>query len=152
MFSKFKLWPLLASISAISAFSALANEAQVVIENNSPVIKGNALKEDVGIEMWGGTFNPIIFMGCELPCEQNQIFSTADEQQIDMTIKLLRGLSKSAKEGTYLGTYRISGLVPADTGRTTLDVVFGASKGDLWFSVKDVHGLSRIKITKVNSD
>ncbi len=146
MFSKLKIIPLLATVFA---FPSMANDEHVIIEENSPVTQGEALSEDVGIEMWGGTLNPIIFMGCELPCEQNQVFATADESQIDMSIKLVRGKSKNAQEGTYLGTYRISGLVPADNGRTTLDVIFGASKGNLWFSAKDINGLSNIKITKI---
>ncbi|MCE0495641.1 Hsp70 family protein [Vibrio salinus] len=144
-----KLKYLLLLVSFFAFSSVAGDEARVIIEKNSPVTQGKALSEDVGIEMWGGTLNPIIFMGCELPCEQNQVFSTADEQQIDMSIKLVRGKSKEVKDGTYLGTYRISGLVPAENGRTTLDVVFGASNGNLWLSAKDIHGLSNIKITKV---
>lgn len=146
MFSRLRILPLLA---CVVAFSAIAKDEQVIIEKNSPVTQGEALSEDVGIEMWGGTLNPIIFMGCELPCEQNQVFATADESQIDMSIKLVRGKSKNAQDGTYLGTYRISGLVPAENGRTTLDVIFGASKGNLWLSAKDINGLSNIKITKL---
>ncbi|MDC0609713.1 Hsp70 family protein [Vibrio sp.] len=125
------------------------DETKVVIEHNSPIVQGGALTQDVGIEMWGGTLNPIIFMGCDLPCTEDQMFSTADADQIDMTIKLVRGTSKYSKDGTYLGTYKIDGLVPGPEGRTLLNIEFGASQGDLWFSAKDLNGLSRIKITKI---
>jgi len=131
------------------SFSVWADEPRIIIENHSPVAQGSSLTEDVGIEMWGGTFNPIIFMGCDLPCEENQIFSTADEQQIDMTITLARGVSKYTKNDTHLGTFRISGLVPGPKGRTLLNIVFGASKGNLWLSAKDMNGLSKLKITKI---
>lgn len=146
LLSRLRILPLLA---CVFVSSSMADEGPVIIEQNSPVTQGEALSEDVGIEMWGGTLNPIIFMGCELPCEQSQVFATADESQIDMSIKLVRGKSKNVQDGTYLGTYRISGLVPADNGRTTLDVIFGASKGNLWLSAKDINGLSNIKITKL---
>jgi molecular chaperone DnaK (HSP70) len=123
--------------------------ADIVVEEDSPVVQGGTLSQDVGIEMWGGTFNPVIFMGCELPCQLSQKFSTADDDQREITIRVLRGVSKSVKDDVYLGTYKIAGIPPGPRGHAMVKVIFGASEGRLWLSASDVLGASEVQITRI---
>ena len=123
--------------------------ADVVVENDSPILHDGVLSENVGIETLGGVLTPILESGCKLPCKLSQIFSTAEDNQNQITITLVRGTSELTKDGVNLGKYQITGIAPAPRGVPQIKVVFGASKGQIWLSASDVSGKSNIKITKV---
>jgi molecular chaperone DnaK (HSP70) len=119
------------------------------VENDSPIIQGDVLLENVGIETVGGVLVPILESGCKLPSKSSQIFSTAEDNQNQITIMLVRGLSNLTQDGVELGKYQITGIMPAPRGIPQIKVLFGASKGQIWLSATDVTGKSNIQITKV---
>jgi molecular chaperone DnaK len=84
-----------------------------------------------------------------LPCKLSQIFSTAEDNQNQITITLVRGLPEASKDGVKLGRYKIIGIEPAQKGTPQIKVVFGASKGQIWLSVSDAAGQSDIRITRI---
>jgi molecular chaperone DnaK (HSP70) len=138
---------ILISLLLMSCSSSIADV--VVVENDSPIIQGGVLSENVGIETLGGLLTPILESGCKLPCKLSQIFSTAEDNQNQITITLVRGLSKLTQDGVKLGKYQITGIMPAPRGTPQIKVVFGASRGQIWLSASDVSGKSNIQITKV---
>lgn len=129
--------------------SCAGMNAEVVVERKSPAAKGKVLSENIGIETLGGVLTPLLETGCSLPCTLSQIFSTAEDNQDQITITLVRGSSKMANEGVNLGRYQISGIAPAPRGTPQIKVVFGASKGNIWFAASDSDGKSKLIISKV---
>ncbi|WP_299981688.1 Hsp70 family protein [uncultured Pseudoteredinibacter sp.] len=129
--------------------SCSSESVELVVERESPVVQGISLAENVGIETLGGVLTPILKVGCSLPCELSQIFSTAEDNQGQITITLIRGSSKRASEGINLGRFEINGIAPAPRGKPQIKVVFGASNGSIWLAASDVGGQSKIRLTKV---
>ena len=123
--------------------------AELIVESESPIVQGHSLSENIGIETLGGVFTPLLNSGCPLPCELSQVFSTAEDNQEQITITLIRGLSKRANEGVNLGKYKISGIEPAPRGLPQIKVVFSASNGSIRLRALDTAGHSKIKITRV---
>ena len=121
----------------------------MIVENNSPIAQGDSLLENVGIETLGGVFTPLLDEGCKLPCELSQVFSTAEDNQNQITVTLVRGSSKLVKNGVILGKYKILGIAPASRGEPEIKVTFGASQGNIWLTVSDKGGQSKIQISKV---
>jgi molecular chaperone DnaK (HSP70) len=138
------------SIIAFALFTLVAcNRQESIIEKDSPVVRGDSLSEHLGIETIGGILTPILVKGCSIPCSETQIFSTAEDNQEQITIALVRGSKELASEGTYLGKYQISGIEPAPKGVPQIEVTFGASRDKLWLSAKDIDGVSTIKLSKL---
>src|SRR5688572_4709920 len=64
----------------------------LAVETPSSAVSGDgALRESIGIETLGGVFTPILIKGCELPCVVSQTFSTAEDDQDQILIHVLRG-------------------------------------------------------------
>ena len=129
--------------------SCSSSGTELVVEVESPIVQGESLTENVGIETLGGVLTPLLKSGCMLPCEISQVFSTAEDNQEQITITLIRGLSEMASEGVNLGKYKISGITPRPRGEPQIKVVFGASNGSIWLTALDSNGESNIKVSKV---
>ena len=129
--------------------SCSSSTVTVVVEENSPVTQGSELLENIGIETLGGVFTPLLQSGCNLPCEISQVFSTAEDNQSQITITIVRGSEKMANKGKYLGKYQISGISPAPLGVPQIEVIFQASGGNILLSVKDKERMSNLKLVKV---
>ncbi len=129
--------------------SCSVSNAEFVVERNSPIVTGKSLSENIGIETLGGVFTPILESGCSLPCELSQVFSTAEDNQDQITITLIRGSSLMVKDGVNLGKYKISGIAPAPRGVPEIKVIFGASNNRIWVSASDASSGSKIQIVKV---
>ncbi len=129
--------------------SCSSSSTEFIVEKESPIVQGKILSENVGIETLGGVLTPLLKSGCALPCELSQIFSTAEDNQDQITINLIRGSSKLANDGTSLGKYKLMGIAPAPRGEPKIKVIFGASDGRIWLSASDVDKISKIQIIKV---
>ncbi|WP_404437773.1 Hsp70 family protein [Stutzerimonas chloritidismutans] len=121
----------------------------VVVEDNSPAVQGSLLNENVGIETLGGVLTPILNSRCKIPCRLTQVFSTAEDNQDQITIYLARGQQKMASQSTRLGRYRISGIAPAPRGTPQIEVEFAVINGQILLSAKDIEKISEIKLEKL---
>jgi len=133
---------------ALLLASCAASESEIIVEKGSPVVQGKLLTENIGIETFGGILTPLLVSGCKLPCELSQIFSTAEDNQNQITISLVRGSSQLASEGVNLGRYKVSGIAAAPRGTPKIKVLFKASGGNIWLSAADTEGKSNIKLIK----
>lgn len=129
--------------------SCSRSSTEFIVEKESPIVQGETLSENVGIETLGGVLTPLLKSGCALPCELSQIFSTAEDNQDQITITLFRGSSKLANDGRNLGKYKLTGIAPAPRGEPKIKVIFGASDGSIWLAASDVDQISKIQIVKV---
>jgi molecular chaperone DnaK len=98
----------------------------------SGIIKGEAkevLLLDVtpltlGIETLGGVFTKLIERNTTIPVKKSQIFSTADDNQPAVTIRVLQGERQMANDNTELGRFDLVGIPPAPRGVPQIEVTF----------------------------
>jgi molecular chaperone DnaK len=112
----------------------------------SGIIKGDAkevLLLDVtpltlGIETLGGVFTKLIERNTTIPAKKSQVFSTADDNQPAVTIRVLQGERQMAKDNTELGNFDLVGIPPAPRGVPQIEVTFDIdTNGIVHVSAKD---------------
>jgi molecular chaperone DnaK len=78
----------------------------------------------LGIETMGGVFTKLIDRNTTIPTKKSQIFSTAEENQTAVTIRVLQGERQMANDNTELGRFDLVGLPPAPRGVPQIEVTF----------------------------
>lgn len=110
------------------------------VESHSPAIEGDHLREAVGIETFGGVFTPLLQVGCTLPCETTQTFSTAADGQTEITLALARGAAPLAADNHSLGRFVVMGIPAAPRGKPLVAITFRAEGDALWLSTRESSG------------
>jgi hypothetical protein len=115
--------------------------ATAILEQRSPAIRDNRLVEPVGFETLGGVLTPVL-KPCATPCETTEVFSTATDNQSQISLIVLRGTSGAVSEGHRLGTFFIQSIPPRPRGVPQIAVTLRADAGDLVVLVRDLSGAS----------
>ncbi len=107
----------------------------------------------LGIETLGGVFTKIIERNTTIPTRKSQIFTTAEDNQSAVTIRVLQGERPMANDNVELGRFDLIGIPPAPRGVPKIEVTFDIdADGILHVSAKDL-GTGKeqaIKITAPN--
>ncbi len=92
----------------------------------------------LGIETLGGVFTKIIERNTTIPTKRSETFSTADDNQPAVTIKVYQGERPIARENRLLGEFNLEGIPPAPRGVPQIEVAFDIdANGILTVSAKD---------------
>jgi molecular chaperone DnaK len=78
----------------------------------------------LGIETLGGVFTRIIDRNTTIPTKKSQVFSTAEDNQNAVTIRVFQGEREMAADNKMLGQFDLMGIPPAPRGMPQIEVTF----------------------------
>ena len=92
----------------------------------------------LGIETMGGVMTKLIEANTTIPCKKSEIFSTAADNQTEVTIHVLQGERPMAAQNKSIGQFNLTGIAPARRGVPQIEVTFDIdANGILKVSAKD---------------
>jgi molecular chaperone DnaK len=92
----------------------------------------------LGIETLGGVMTPLVERNTTIPTQKKQVFSTAADNQPAVTIVVLQGERKMAKDNKEIGRFDLTDIPPAPRGIPQIEVAFDIdADGILHVSAKD---------------
>ena len=78
----------------------------------------------MGIETLGGVFTRLIDRNTTIPTKKSQIFSTAEDHQSAVTIRVFQGEREMASDNKILGNFNLENIPPAPRGMPQIEVTF----------------------------
>ena len=92
----------------------------------------------LGIETMGGVMTKLIDANSTIPCKKSEVFSTAADNQTEVTIHVLQGERPMAAQNKSIGQFNLTGIAPARRGIPQIEVTFDIdANGILKVSAKD---------------
>ncbi len=117
--------------AAIIAGTEGAKDKDVVLVDVTPLT--------LGIEVKGGLFESIIPRNTTIPVKKSKIFTTVDDYQTEVEIRVYQGERPIARDNIFLGSFKLVGIPPAPRGVPQIEVAFDIdSDGIVHVSAKDL--------------
>lgn len=131
---------------AVAAGAAL--QGSVLSGDRSDVLLLDVTPLSLGIETLGGVMTKLIEKNTTIPTRNTQVFSTAEDNQPAVTIKVFQGEREIASGNKLLGEFNLEGIPPAPRGVPQIEVGFDIdANGILHVSAKDKGTGKENKIT-----
>ncbi|AFN84022.1 molecular chaperone DnaK [Encephalitozoon romaleae SJ-2008] len=86
----------------------------------------------LGIELLGGVFNKIIRRNTTIPFKETQIFSTSEDNQTEVDIKVYQGERAMAADNKYLGQIKLKSIPPLPRGVPRIEVTFESDANGMY--------------------
>ena len=118
-----------------------AVQAGILSNDVKDVLLLDVTSLSLGIETLGGVMTTLIDKNTTIPTKKSQVFSTADDNQSNVTIKVLQGERKMASDNQTLGHFELVGIPPAPRGVPQIEVTFDI----------DVDGIIHVKAQDLGS-
>jgi molecular chaperone DnaK len=130
-----------------------AVQGSVLAGDRKDVLLLDVTPLSIGIETQGGVMSKLIQKNTTIPTKQTQIFSTADDNQPAVTIKVYQGERDFVQHNKLLGEFNLEGIAPARRGTPQIEVCLDIdANGIMHVSARDKNTGKENKITiKANS-
>jgi molecular chaperone DnaK len=143
-----------------------AIQGSVLAGDRKDVLLLDVTPLSLGIETLGGVFTKLVERNTTIPTERKQTFSTAEDSQTAVTVRVFQGERPMAADNRLLGQFNLEGIPPAPRGVPQIEVKFDIDQnGILNVSAKDLgtgteqtvrieqsSGLSDDEINRMRSD
>ena len=120
----------------------------------------------LGIETYGGVMTKLIERNTTIPTSKKETFSTASDNQSEVTVHVLQGEREFAKDNRTLGQFNLTGIAPAPRGMPQIEVEFAIDANGILkvaatdkgtgksqnIEIKGSSGLSESEIEKMKAD
>lgn len=108
-----------------------AKEKDIVLVDVTPLT--------LGIEVKGGLMEPIIPRNTTIPVKKSKVFTTAEDYQTEVEIRVYQGERTMARDNIFLGSFRLVDIPPAPRGVPQIEVTFDIdSDGIVHVAAKDL--------------
>ena len=91
----------------------------------------DAIPLTLGIETTGGVFTEIIRRQTSIPTRKSQVFSTTHDNQDRVMIQVYEGERPLTKDNNFLGSFELSGILPAPRGVPQIEVEFAIDRNGI---------------------
>lgn len=123
----------------VVAIGAAIQGAQLLLGAKSDVLLLDVTPLSLGIETLGGVMTKMIERNTTIPAQKKNTFSTADDNQPSVTVKVFQGEREMANDNKMLGIFNLDGIPPAPRGTPQIEVAFDIDhNGILNVSAKDL--------------
>ena len=125
-----------------------AIQGSVLAGDRTDVLLLDVTPLSLGIETFGGAMTKMIQKNTTIPTKHSQIYSTAEDNQSAVTIKVFQGERELAKHNKLLGEFNLDGIAPAPRGVPQVEVTFDIdANGIMNITAKDKGTGKENKIT-----
>ena len=140
-----------------------AIQGAVLAGDRSDVLLLDVTPLTLGVETMGGVMTPVIEKNTTIPTSKSQVFSTAEDNQPEVTIRVLQGERSKAAGNKLLGNFNLTGIPGKPRGIPQIEVTFDIDADGIInvvakdkdsgksqsIEVKDAGGLSEAEIEKM---